>query len=111
MLAQVAALPMGRLSPKHGSSSSTSRVHSNPSMADYDLPSLSSSTSIKERTDYGLSKESLSVLVTGAYFYVQNFLGLKSLRFIFVTTDIANIASRSNKGNNLTLTPFEKFES
>lgn len=111
MLAQVAALPMGRMSPKHSSSLSTSRVHSNPSMGDYDSPSMSSSTSIKERADYGLSKESLSVLVTGAYFYVQNFLGLKSLRFIFVTTDIANIASRSSKGNNLILIPFEKFES
>lgn len=113
MLAHAAVLPLGRISPKGTPSLVNSRVPSNKSLLDNDSQhqSTSSSSSLKERTDYGLSKEILSMLVTGSTFHVTNFLGLKGPKFFFVTTDIASIGSRSNKGNHVTLIPFEKFES
>ena len=78
--------------------------------ADADGDSQGASGTVRDRLDYGLSKESLTLLVTGSNFYVFNFLGLKALKFYFVTTDIANIACRSSKGNHVKLTPFERFE-
>lgn len=114
MLARAAPLPSGRISPKNNPSLVNSRNPSNRSIFDNDPTqhqSTGSSSSLKERTGYGLSKESLSMLVTGSNFNVTNFLGLKGPKFFFVTTDVASIASRSNKGNHVTLVPFEKFES
>jgi hypothetical protein len=74
-------------------------------------PKLNVNSSVRERTVYGLSKETLSMLVTGASFTVHNFLGLKSTKFFFVTTDIASLGSRSETGKHQKLTPFTKFES
>jgi hypothetical protein len=78
-------------------------------------PRLSSSPNplrpAQERAPYGLSKDSLSMLVTGATFNVPNFLGLKSVKFFFVTPDIENIGSRSMSGKHQVLTPFNHFHS
>lgn len=107
MLARLGAQSMSRCT-----SLPTSRAHNIRAMIDIHSQKVSNnqSVSVRERTDYGLSKESLATLVTGSNFYVFNFLGLKALKFYFVTTDISNIACRSSKGNHVKLTPFERFE-
>lgn len=63
------------------------------------------------RANYGLSREALSMLVSGAQFNVPNFLGLKSPKFYFVSTDILSIGSRSSSKKTQRLTGFDKFES
>jgi hypothetical protein len=103
MLARLGAQSMSRCT-----SLPIRRAQSVLTTADGD--SQGASVTVRDRLDYGLSKESLTLLVTGSNFYVFNFLGLKALKFYFVTTDIANIACRSSKGNHVKLTPFERFE-
>ena len=99
---------ISRPSPKH----LQSRVQSLKSINGSDSPRISvGSASPRERTDYGLPKEAISMLVTGATFSVPNFLGLKTPKFFYVTTDIASIASRSSSGNHQTMTPFDNLKS
>ena len=105
------ASTIGRPSPKHVQS----RVQSVMSMSEIDSPRVSlgnslGSSSPRERTDYGLPKEAISMLVTGANFIVPNFLGLKTPKFFYVTTDIASIASRSSS-NHQHMTPFDNLKS
>ena len=110
MLSQVSAT-IARPSPKSGNT----RMHSLQTIpSGNNSPGRSAdhsgNHSPRERADYGLSKETLSMLVTGATFNVPNFLKLKTPKFFYVTTDIANIAHRTTKGNHQTVMAFDKFE-
>ena len=62
----------------------------------------------KQRTIKSIHQNSM--LVTGSNFNVPNFLGLKTPKFFYITTDISNIVYGSSNGNHQTVIPFSKFE-
>ena len=110
MLSQVDS---GILKPSPKTSLIHSRKNSVKSIPDVTLDSPRVSVgnlTPRERTDYGLSMESISMLVTGSNFNVPNFLGLKTPKFFYITTDISNIVYGSSNGNHQTVIPFSKFE-
>lgn len=101
------------MKPSPKSSVMHSRKNSAKSIPDItlDSPRVSiGNVTPRERADYGLSKESISMLVNGSNFNVPNFLGLKTPKFFKVTTDISNIVYGSTSGNHQTVISFNKFE-